>query len=319
MSMNMSRAEKLASRLAGNMKESLGVRLIASEPQAAVAAPGGIPSASPEEGRTRDRLAGHMEIDRIAPDPDQPRKYFSEESIAQLSASLQRTGQLQPIRVRWSEEHGKWIIISGERRYRAALLAGLRTVSCAFTDRPLTESEIRQESLIENLLREDLRPIEAANGYRQIMDLNGWTMQQVAEALNVSKGAVSKALSLLRLPEDVQEQVEQGVISPSSGYEVSRLKDERAQRELAARIVGEGLKRDDAGAAVGKAARPKAKKERAAGVVEAGPTTTRTFAVADARLTITWSRRSVEARDVVLVLEEALAQLRGRGVESDAA
>ncbi|MDQ2623322.1 MAG: ParB/RepB/Spo0J family partition protein [Actinomycetota bacterium] len=318
--MSMSRAEKLASRLAGNMKESLGVRLAVPEGRDAVdSTPGGIPSVSPEDGRTRDRLAGHMEIDRIIPDPDQPRKFFSEESISQLSASLQRTGQLQPIRVRWSEEHGKWIIISGERRYRAAMLAGLKTISCSFTDKPLTESEIRQESLIENLLREDLRPIEAANGYQQLMDLNGWSMQQVAEALNVSKGAVSKALSLLKLPEDVQEQVEQGVISPSSGYEVSRLKDERSQRELAARIVSEGLKRDEAGTAVGKTARPKAKKGGGAKVGEAKPTTTKTFTVADAKLTITWPRRAVETRDVVLVLEELLAQIKGRVVESDAA
>lgn len=130
---------------------------------------------------------------------------------------------------------------------------------------------------------------------------------------------MSKALSLLKLPEDVREQVERGVIPPSSGYEVSRLEDERAQRELAARIVGEGLKRDDAGAAVGETARPKAKKDGGSGVVEARPTTTKTFAVADARITITWPRRSVGARDVVQVLEEALSQLRGRGVESDAA
>ncbi len=169
--MSMSRAEKLASRLGGNMKESLGVRLVPSGPQDVGEGPGGIPAVSPEDGRTRDRLAGHMEIDRIIPDPDQPRKYFSEESIAQLAASLKRTGQLQPIRVRWSEGHGKWIIISGERRYRAAMQAGIKTVSCAFTDKPLTESEIRQESLIENLLREDLRPLEAANGYQQLMDL----------------------------------------------------------------------------------------------------------------------------------------------------
>ena len=126
-------------------------------------------------------------------------------------------------------------------------------------DRPLTESEIRQESLIENLLREDLRPIEAANGYQQLMELNGWTMQQVADALNISKGAVSKALSLLKLPEDIQGQVEQGDISPSAAYEVSRLKDEAAQRELAARIVSEGMQRDEAGEAVGKTARPREK------------------------------------------------------------
>lgn len=315
--MSMSRAEKLASRLAGNMKESLGVRLVASGPQAAEGS-GGIPTASPEDGRTRDRLAGHMEIDRIIPDPDQPRKHFSEEAIAQLAASLKRTGQLQPIRVRWSEGHGKWIIISGERRYRAAMQAGLKTVSCAFTDKPLTESEIRQESLIENLLREDLRPIEAANGYQQLMDLNSWTMQQVAEALNVSKGAVSKALSLLKLPEDIQEQVEQGVISPSSGYEVSRLKDEEAQRELAVRIVSEGLKRDDAGAAVGKTSRPKAK---AAGprTLEAKPSTSKTFATSEAKVVITWARKSAGDRDVVEALEEVLAQVKGRAAASDAA
>jgi len=312
--MNMSRAEKLANRLAGHMKESLGVRILASEQQASAGAVGGIPSVSPEDGRTRDRLAGHMEIDRIIPDPDQPRKYFSEESIAQLSASLQRTGQLQPIRVRWSEDHGKWIIISGERRYRAALLAGLKTISCSFTDKPLTESEIRQESLIENLLREDLRPIEAANGYQQLMDLNGWTMQQVAEALNVSKGAVSKALSLLKLPEDIQEQVEQGVISPSSGYEVSRLKDEQSQRELATRIVSEGLKRDAAGVAVGKTTRPKVAK-----VVENKPSITKVFSVGDAKLTIIWERKSVKNQDVIQVLETILAQLQNRDVEYDAA
>ena len=116
------------------MNESLGVRLVTPANQGE--ATRGIPSVSPEDGRTRDRLAGHMEIDRIIPDPDQPRKFFSEESLEQLAASLKKTGQLQPIRVRWSEEHAKWVIISGERRYRAALLAGLKTVSCSFSTGP---------------------------------------------------------------------------------------------------------------------------------------------------------------------------------------
>jgi ParB family chromosome partitioning protein len=310
--MSMTRAEKLAERLAGNMTESLGVRLVKSEPQAPT--PRVIPAVSPEDGRTRDRLAGHMEIERIIPDPDQPRKYFSEESLEQLAASLKKTGQLQPIRVRWGEEHGKWVIISGERRYRAALLAGLKTVSCLFSDKPLTESEVRQESLIENLLREDLRPIEAANGYQQLMELNGWTMLQVAEALNISKGTVSKALALLKLPEDVQEQVEQGELSPSSGYEISRLKDQSAQRELAARIVSEGMKRDEAGEAVGKTTRPR-EKARAA---EKPATTTKVLNVTGARLSITWQKKAVRTSDIVRALEEALAQVRGQA-ESDAA
>ena len=305
-----SRAEKLAERLAGNMNESLGVRLVTPEGQGVAARV--IPTVSPEDGRTRDRQAGHMEIDRIIPDPDQPRKFFSEESLAQLAESLKKTGQLQPIRVRWSAEHAKWVIISGERRYRAAILAGLKTVSCVFSERPLTESEIRQESLIENLLREDLRPIEAANGYRQLMELNDWTIQQVAEALNITKGTVSKALSLLKLPEDIQDQVEQGTISASSGYEVSRLKDEDSQRELANRIVTEGLRRDEAGEAVGKTARPK---EKAA---EKRPSTTKVLNVSGARLSITWQKKTVRTKDIIEVLEEALAQLR-TGVESEAA
>jgi ParB family chromosome partitioning protein len=308
--MNMTRAEKLAERLAGNMNESLGVRLVTSEGQGI--SPRGIPSVGPEDGRTRDRLAGHMEIERIIPDPDQPRKHFSEESLEQLAASLKKTGQLQPIRVRWSDQHAKWVIISGERRYRAALLAGLKTVSCLFSDKPLTESEIRQESLIENLLREDLRPIEAANGYQQLIELNGWTMQQVADALNISKGAVSKALSLLKLPEDIQEQVEQGTISPSSGYEVSRLKDEAAQRELASRIVSEGLKRDEAGVAVGKTVRARQK------APAKPPTTVKVLNVSGARLSITLQKKTVRTSDIIRVLEEALAQIRGE-VESDAA
>ena len=218
-------------------------------------APSPMAGESPEDGRTRDRQAGHMEIDRIIPDPDQPRKFFSEESLEQLAQSLKTTGQLQPIRVRWSKQHAKWVIISGERRYRAAFLAGFKTIACQFVDQALTESEIRQESLIENLLREDLRPIEAANGYRQLMELNGWTIQQVADALNISKGTVSKALALLKLPEDIQAQVEEGQIAPTAAYEVSRVEGEGAQRELARRVVDEGLKRDDAGQLAGKARR----------------------------------------------------------------
>jgi ParB family chromosome partitioning protein len=298
----MSRAEKLAERLGQNMNESLGVRLLVPPGQV----DGGkvIPGVSPEDGRSRDRQAGHMEIDRVMPDPDQPRKTFTDESLQHLAQSLKTAGQLQPIRVRWDDQHGKWVIVSGERRYRAAMLAGLKTIACLFIDRPLTESEIRQESLIENLLREDLRPIEAACGYRQLMELNGWTIQQVAEALNITKGTVSKALSLLKLPPDIQAQVEEGNISPSAGYEVSRLNDEAAQRELATRIVNDGLKRDETGAAVGKTSRPKVKEENPKA------TTTKVLNVTGARLSITWQQKTVRNKDVVDALEEALAQVR---------
>jgi ParB family transcriptional regulator, chromosome partitioning protein len=298
----MSRAEQLAQRLERNMSESLGVRLVTSEGQGVAGKV--IPLTSPEDGRTRDRQAGHMELDRIMADPDQPRKTFSDESLEQLARSLKSAGQLQPIRVRWNGEHAKWVIISGERRYRAAALAGLKTIACLFVDRELTESEIRQESLIENLLREDLRPIEAAQGYRQLMEMNGWTINQVAEALNITKGTVSKSLSLLKLPDDIKAQVDEGKITSSAAYEVSRLEGENAQRELASRIVTEGLKRDETGEAVGKTARPKATKD------EAKTTTTKVLNVSGAKLSITWQKKTVRNKDIIDVLEEALSQVR---------
>ena len=285
------------------MNESLGVRLVTNSEQDGAAK--SIAAVSPDDGRSRDRLAGHMELERIIADPDQPRKSFPEESISQLAESLKKAGQLQPIRVRWSEEHSKWVIIAGERRYRAAMKAGLKTIACLFVDRPLTESEIRQESLIENLLREDLRPIEAAEGYKQLMDMNGWTVQQVGDALNISKGTVSKALSLLKLPPDIQAQVDEGMISPSSAYEVSRLDGEKAQRELATRIVSDGLKRDETGEAVGKTTRPKTK------TPEAKPSTTKFIHVQGAKLALTFPKKNVRTEDLVRALEDALAQVRG--------
>ena len=298
----MSRAEQLAERLGRNMNESLGVRLMTPDGQAVAGKV--IPGVSPEDGRTRDRQAGHMELDRIMPDPDQPRKTFTEESLQQLAQSLKTAGQLQPIRVRWNAEHAKWVIISGERRYRAAIIAGLKTIACLFVDRPLTESEIRQESLIENLLREDLRSIEAAQGYCQLKEMTGWTIPQVAEALNITKGTVSKSLSLLKLPPDIQAQVDEGKISPSAGYEVSRLDGDAAQRELAARIVTDGLKRDETGEAVGKTSRPKAKD------VEPKATTTKVLHVTGAKLSITWQKKTVRNKDIIDALEQALAQVR---------
>ena len=298
----MSRAEKLHQRLAGNMSESLGVRLVTTDRQEAAAK--AIAKVSPEDGRTRDRLAGHMELDRIVPDPDQPRKTFPEESIDRLAASIKKAGQLQPIRVRWNDQLAKWVIISGERRWRAAIKAELKTIACLFVDRPLTESEIRQESLIENLLREDLKPIEAAEGYKQLLDMNGWTIRQVADALNISRGTVSKAMALLKLPPEIQTQVDEGLISPSAAYEVSRLDGETAQRELATRIVSDGLKRDETGVVVGKTARPRTK------TAEPKATTTKVFLVQDAKVSIVFSKPAVNDKDLERALEEALAQVR---------
>jgi ParB family chromosome partitioning protein len=247
-------ADNLHRRFGANLSESLGVRTApAAIPDGRF--PGEIepPSVGPDDGRTRAREAGHMEIDRIVPDPDQPRKEFSPDAIERLAQSLLKHGQLMPIRVRWSQGAGKWVVISGERRYRAAIQAGLKTVACIFTDGNLTPSEILQEQLIENLLREDLKPVEAARAYKQLMEAHGWTAKELSAELHISQGAISKAISLLTLPEDLQHRVDEGELAPSAAYAVARVENEAVQRQLAERIVAENLTRDDASRAARRA------------------------------------------------------------------
>ena len=172
------------------------------------------------------------------------------ESIARLAGSLRDRGQLQPIRVRWSEPHGKWIIVAGERRYRAALHAGLNAIACVFVEHTLSETDILEEQLIENCLRDDLKPMEQATAFQALMRHTGWTGKELAEHLHLNPSSVTRALALLTLPDDVKHQVSAGTLAPSVAYEVSKLEDPADQREVVQEVVAGRLSRDDAVAAV---------------------------------------------------------------------
>src|SRR5262249_39892060 len=209
----------------------------------------------PNDGRTRARALGYMDITRIIPDPEQPRKEFEADALRRLSRSMARFGQLLPIRVRWDERLGKWVIISGERRYRAALAAGLTTVSCHFVDGELSPARVLEEQLVENCLREDLKPVEQARDYRALMDLNAWSGGRVAEEHDLERSTVVKALALLKLPDEVQEQVESGIIPATTAYELAKPEGSKAKHEVADRIAREKLSRDEAVALVREATR----------------------------------------------------------------
>lgn len=235
--------ETLAS-ITGNLDESMGVREREVHPQLSP-----VPRTQ-DAGRIPLRNVGKLDVNKIMPDPDQPRLEFSEEAIDRLANSIREKGQLSAIRVRWSEQLSKWVIIAGERRWRATKRAGLPTIDCYFHEGKLTKSEVLEQQLIENCLREDLQPMEEANAFATLMQLNGWNARQLAETLRLSTSKVSRTLALLRLPSDVQQDVAAGKIPTRSAYELSRLKDQESQRRLACKAASGELTHDQAAKAV---------------------------------------------------------------------
>ena len=195
------------------------------------------------QGRTQLREACLIRLDRLAPDPNQPRTEFDADDLARLAGSLKERGQLQPIRVRWDEPADRYVVVVGERRWRAARLAGLEALACVVLSGNPAPDDLLEDQLIENCLREDLKPIEQANAYQSLMKRRGLSLRQLAERLRVTPGAISKAMALLDLPESIQAQVEEGVLPPATAYEISRVPDREGREALAARAVERKLTR----------------------------------------------------------------------------
>ncbi len=220
----------MQNRLAGVghlLNESLGVRTTDGRPRLSP-----VPDAR-DMGRRPLRGFGRVDIQQVIPDPKQPRTEFDIDAISSLAANLKAKGQLHPIHVRWSEEAERWVIVSGERRWRAAQHAGLATVDCFFHEQPLSNSQILELQLIENLMREDLRPVEEAKAFQSLMDLNNWNGKQLAEALQIPASKISRSLALLDLPAEYQHQVDTGQIAARTAYELSRLVNDDDRQELA--------------------------------------------------------------------------------------
>ena len=151
----------------------------------------------------------NVKIRLVEPNRDQPRKDFDEQSLQELADSISLHGIIQPLIVRKKDQH--YEIIAGERRWRAAKLAGLKEVPVIIKD--YSEEEIAEISLIENIQRSDLNPIEEAKAYEKLINSYGLTQESLAERISKSRTVVTNALRLLRLPEDVQELLEKGIIS----------------------------------------------------------------------------------------------------------
>lgn len=175
----------------------------------------------------------------IEPDPDQPRKNFDEDAMAALAESIGENGLLQPIAVRAKKTGPGYVIIAGERRWRAARLAGLDEVPVIIKD--VTDEQAAALALIENLQREDLDPIEVAEGCRQLIDKYGLTQESAAKKLGKSRSAVTNSLRLLALPEDVRRMVSGGKLSFGHAKVLLGLPNEDLMRQAAAEVAAQNL------------------------------------------------------------------------------
>lgn len=174
------------------------------------------------------------ELDR---NPDQPRRDFDEEALQTLADSVKEAGVLQPLLV--VEQNGRYRIVAGERRFRAARLAGLDAVPCIVRD--FTPEEQMEAALIENIQREDLNAMEEAAAIRQLMESCGYTQEKAAKRLGKSRPVVANMLRLLTLPEPVQALVKAGKLSAGHARVLAGLDDEAQQLALADKTVRESL------------------------------------------------------------------------------
>jgi ParB family chromosome partitioning protein len=304
----MGKLDELLKNGAANIAESMGGGVARGEK-------GVQTSTAPArwQGVAKSKNAIEVPLDKIAPDPDQPREQFDAESLERLADSLKTRGQLQPIRVRWDETRGIYVLICGERRWRAAKIAGMATMSCVVSEGPLDAGELLALQLVENCLREDLRPIEQAKAFKALMDRNGWSGNQAAKALGIAQPTVVRALALLELPETVQDQVDQGTLAPATAYEIGKVEDPAHQRAIAERVVSEHLSRADTIAAVRDVTRrtpAKLRKRRAAGSTRKAPTS-RTLKAAGCKITVE-HRKGVDDDLLAAALRDALDQVEAR-------
>ena len=190
----------------------------------------------PQSGELLETVVRDISIDEIDPNASQPRRDFDKEALEQLADSIREAGVLSPILV--VENGMRYRIVAGERRYRAARLAGLETVPCIV--RSMTNEQQMEAALIENLQRQDLNPIEEAAAIRSLMQECGYTQEQAARKLGKSRPAIANALRLLNLPKAVTDLVVTGDLSAGHARVLAGLDREARQLELAHQCVLHG-------------------------------------------------------------------------------
>ncbi len=249
------------------------------------------------------RGAFFVKIELLKPDPTQPRKTFTAEKLAELTASVQQRGIRQPIRVRWDETNGQYWIIAGERRYRAAMAAGLVEMPCILADARSSEKrEVLIDQVIENWQRADLEPVELHFALVRLRDEVGMTQDEIVVETGKSKSEVSRFLSLANVSADIMEEARSDTtgrfgrttleaLAQVSGDDQEVLAEKVREGSLSAKEVereARRIRQRNQGKHVGR-----------------GPGITRRFVVGNATVEVTFRKREATSEEVADVLQRA--------------
>lgn len=227
-----------------------------------------------------------LPLAQVEPGLKQPRKRFDEETLADLADSIRTHGIIQPLTVRRLSS-GYYQIIAGERRWRAAKLAGLSEVPAVIIE--ADDRKVMELALIENLQREDLNPMEEAMGYRTLMEEYGLTQEETAQRVGKSRPAVANALRLIALPDAIRHLVEEGQLSAGHARALLSISSSTLQKKLAQKIIAEGLSVRQTEALAKRFAREEAQEETA---YAAPPDPMKLYRDAAAKdLTTRWGRK----------------------------
>lgn len=193
--------------------------------------------AQSETGYVDQKEETKVSIDKINPNPNQPRKHFNETLLNELADSIRENGVLQPLLVRKKGEG--YEIIAGERRYQASMIAGLEELPVIVKE--VDDQKMLELALIENLQRSDLNPIEEAKGYRQLIKASGMTQEALSKAVSKSRSSITNSMRLLDLPEPVQQYLFDGRLTAGHARAILAVPYEEQRIKLADKVVTEGL------------------------------------------------------------------------------
>lgn len=195
----------------------------------------------------------------LKPNPHQPRSEFDEEKLKELSESIKENGVIQPITIEDAKD-GTFYIIAGERRTRASKMAGLKKVPVQLS--AYSEQKKLEVALIENIQRADLNPVEEAKAYYKLMELGGLKQEEVAQKVGKNRATVANAIRLLKLPEDIQNALVSGQITPGHARALLMVKDKMNMQILFGKIVGQGLSVHQAEVMAGEINNPQLKEKK---------------------------------------------------------